>query len=392
MKQITAGVDNLLRDAYLHALQEYTKQHGPLRLRVRFAFIALGSYGRGEMSTHSDIDLGLLISEASSINVLPPQLKGILELMETRIRALGETNDRKDDFAKDHGAHSEIFGNTTTTTTMPARQRNGLRMDTGGMWPLGANSGSVTGTPQTLARNMVPNNAEAPRSMEDKHAISAPTNALLDARYIEMPDSDRSLVDDFYRAQERNLDASYEGSESTTYGKTNRNATAVGLFLKAKTVLEQYDEVVKQQQPAMNVKTDFRQALDWITSGLAHLCNVPKTITGTADRLDALLTEKRIDATLGMAMREAVVWVATKRIASHLAHDDERDVYRTGEASNKVGTSDNKGLEGERSRNGLSSDLEFDAADLKLVKHYHINIVQPLLADITRPEVFVINA
>jgi hypothetical protein len=148
----------------------------------------------------------------------------------------------------------------------------------------------------------------------------------------------------------------------------------------------------ESQRSAINVKTHLRQALDWTTSGLAHLAHVPKHVTGTYERLTYMISKQLlVRSSLGRAMLDAVAWVATRRIQSHLHHNDERDVYRTGFHPEQVGTRDEKQKEGHESRNGLQTDLALTQQDIAFLRYVVNTVVDPLLAVIATPMQLIRN-
>ncbi len=66
----SAAVDELLRALFSHALASFQQQHGPAPAAV--TLVALGGYGRGELSPHSDIDVMFLFPAKTKAAAVKP--------------------------------------------------------------------------------------------------------------------------------------------------------------------------------------------------------------------------------------------------------------------------------------------------------------------------------
>lgn len=75
----SATMDDLIRGLFNHAIQSYERTHGPLPTPV--ALVALGGYGRGELSPHSDIDVMFLFPAKTK----PALVKSLQEHLSNEI-------------------------------------------------------------------------------------------------------------------------------------------------------------------------------------------------------------------------------------------------------------------------------------------------------------------
>jgi Putative nucleotidyltransferase DUF294 len=153
MKRIVSGVDRVLASA-LAIAQKETRPN--LTGVTQFAWIALGYYGRREMSFHSDIEYGV-------VYLIHPNF------YEASSHAYEANNNNQ------HRQIREGFKKVAIKARKIILQHTYLVFDEAGNTPDGANAAKLVGTPEQLANSM----------LALRNEIGAHSNMLLDARFIE---------------------------------------------------------------------------------------------------------------------------------------------------------------------------------------------------------------